>query len=86
MTKNKALWTILAIFVIFAFVLSACGPSETEAPAEEPAAEEPVAEEPAEEEPVAEEPAEEEMEEEMPAMDIPTIPINPPFRCIPHRS
>ena len=73
MTKNKALWTILAIFVVFALVLSACGPSETEAPAEEPAAEEPAAEEPAEEEPVAEEP-EEEMEEEMPAVEFAVIP------------
>ena len=71
MTKNKALWSMLAIFVIFAFVISACGPSETEAP---PEPEEPAVEEPAAEEPAAEEPAEEEMEEEMPMAEFPVMP------------
>jgi alpha-glucoside transport system substrate-binding protein len=71
MTKKKALWSMLAIFVIFAFVISACGPEATEAP---PEPEEPAVEEPAAEEPAAEEPAEEEMEEEMPAMEITAAP------------
>ncbi len=64
MNINKALWSMLAIFVIFAFIISACQPAATEAPAPE----EPVAEEPAE--------PEEEMEEEeaMPEFDVPMIP------------
>lgn len=59
MRKNKKLWIISSLLIIFALVLSACGGSTAteEAVAEEPAAEEPAAEEPAAEEPVAEEPA-----------------------------
>jgi multiple sugar transport system substrate-binding protein len=49
---KKTLLTILALLLVLAMLLTACGGG-----AEEPAAEEPVAEEPAAEEPAAEEPA-----------------------------
>jgi raffinose/stachyose/melibiose transport system substrate-binding protein len=55
---SKKLLLILTLILMFAFVLSACGPAETEAPAQE----EPVAEEPAAEEPAAEAPAPDTME------------------------
>ena len=63
MNKNKALWSMLGIIVIFAFIISACQPAATEAPAPE----EPVAEEPAAEEEMVE-------EEAMPAFDVAMIP------------
>jgi peptide/nickel transport system substrate-binding protein len=61
--NRKPFWLLLTLVLIFSFVLAACGPTETEAPAmeeEEPAVEEPM-EEP-EEEPM-EEPTEAPMEE-----------------------
>jgi peptide/nickel transport system substrate-binding protein len=58
--KQKLLYLIVAMLIVFAISLSACQP-QPEAPAvEEPAAEEPAAEEPAAEEPAAEEPVAEE--------------------------
>ncbi|MCA9965484.1 MAG: sugar ABC transporter substrate-binding protein [Anaerolineales bacterium] len=50
----RKLALVLALFVLFTFMLAACG---AEAPAEAPAAEAPAAEAPAAEEPAAEEPA-----------------------------
>ena len=66
--KNK-LFLLIALILIAAFALTACGGATEEPAAEEPAAEEPAAEEPAAEEPAAEEeeaeePAEEPAEEE----------------------
>jgi multiple sugar transport system substrate-binding protein/raffinose/stachyose/melibiose transport system substrate-binding protein len=46
------LWRALALFLVIAMLLAACGQAATETP-EEPAAEEPVAEEPVAEEPAA---------------------------------
>jgi multiple sugar transport system substrate-binding protein len=46
----KRLFTLLALLLLVAFALTACGGTATEAPVEEPAAEEPAAEEPAAEE------------------------------------
>ena len=57
MSKNKMLFILIAVILVFTLALTACKP----APAtEEPAAEEPVLEEPTEEEPEVEEPAVEE--------------------------
>ncbi|MBU0511569.1 MAG: peptide ABC transporter substrate-binding protein [Chloroflexi bacterium] len=61
--KNRWLFSLLAILLVFSLVLSACKPAAEEPAAEEPAAEEPAAEEPAAEEPAAEEPAVEEVME-----------------------
>ena len=47
MKTNKSLYTILALALVMVFVLAACAPAATQAPAEEPAAEEPAAEAPA---------------------------------------
>lgn len=58
--KNSKLFVLFSIFVVLAFVLSACGGGAAEAPAaEEEMAEEPMAEEPMEEEPMEEEPMDE---------------------------
>jgi len=53
MKTKRFIWILLAALIVLSMVLTACGGSETEAPAEEPMAEEPVAEEPVEEEPMA---------------------------------
>jgi polar amino acid transport system substrate-binding protein len=69
-------WMILALTLVLALMLAACGgaaepPAAEEAPAEEPAVEEPAAEEEMVEEEAVEEPAEEEMaEEEMAEEDM----------------
>ena len=68
---------ILALLIVFAFVLGACAApaAPAEEPAEEPAVEEPAEEEVMEEEEVAEEPAEEEAMEEEAAFDA-SVPAN----------
>ena len=56
--SKKVWYSLFAIFILTAMVLTACsGAAPAEPVAEEPAAEEPAAEEPAAEEPAAEEPA-----------------------------
>ena len=54
----KKLHFIVALVLLFSFVLSACGPAAEAPVAEQPVAEAPVAEQPVEEAPVVEEPAE----------------------------
>jgi multiple sugar transport system substrate-binding protein len=74
--KNK-LFLLIALILLAAFALTACGGGATEAPAAEapaaeaPAAEAPAAEEPAAEAPAAEEPAAEEPAAEEPAAEEP---------------
>ncbi len=46
-TVKSPVYTILALALVMVFVLAACAPAATQAPAEEPAAEEPAAEAPA---------------------------------------
>jgi ABC-type oligopeptide transport system substrate-binding subunit len=41
MKTSKSLYTILALALVMVFVLAACAPAATQAPAEEPAADEP---------------------------------------------
>jgi ABC-type transport system substrate-binding protein len=56
--KQKALYTLLALVMVFSLILAACGtPAAEPTTAEQPAVEEPVAQEPAAQEPAAQEPA-----------------------------
>lgn len=68
--KQKALYTLLALVMVFSLILAACGTPAAEPAAEEPAAEAPAAETPAAEEPAAEEPA---AEEPAPAEEAPAV-------------
>ena len=65
---NKKLFYFLGLLVVFAMIITACGPT-AEPPVEEPPVEEPPVEEPPAVEPPAEEPVEE--EEEMPTLAPP---------------
>ena len=74
--STKLIYKLIAILMLVSMVLSACGtstteapaqPTEVEAPTQVPAAEEPVAEEPATEVPVTEEPVVEEPVAEKPS-------------------
>ncbi len=78
---RRSLFAILALLLVAAMVISACGggaapaaPAAEEAAAEEPVAEEPAAEEPAAEEPAAEEPAAEEAAADASAATTETVP------------
>jgi peptide/nickel transport system substrate-binding protein len=77
MSKKRVLPIGLALILVLAFTLVACGgqPAQETVPeepvAEEPVAEEPVAEEPAAEEPTVEEPVEEPAATEEPAAEEP---------------
>jgi len=67
---------LFVLFLIMAFVLSACGPADVEEPAvPEPVVEEPVVEEPVVEEPVVEEPEVEEPEVEEPVVEDPIADV-----------
>jgi peptide/nickel transport system substrate-binding protein len=72
MSKKRVLPIGLALILVLAFTLVACGgqPAQETVP-EEPVAEEPVAEEPAAEEPTVEEPVEEPAATEEPAAEEP---------------